>query len=395
MRFTPSIFASLLKPIDRRAFKASVAAHRGDFYGKSFHSWEHLVALLFAQFSGAASLRALEMGFNAQSNHHYHLGCRAISRSTLADANARRPWGVFSDVFKRLAGTLDRGTRREARDVLHLIDATPIMLNRIIDGVASNGRIKGLKLHVVHDLEANCPLSAEITNATVNDILPARGQPIAEGVTYVFDKGYCDFAWWRKINDLGAFFVTRPKTNMIFGRFRKRPLGETQGDGFKVIADHIITRQEAARARRKARLKVKLDMPLRRITIRRDTGDVFTIISNDINRGALELASCYKARWQIELLFRWIKQNLNITTFIARNENAVRLQIMAALIAFVLIRIAHAASRSPLRPKRFAELIHSFLHARRPIAKIDKPPPINPSRPQCRNDPNQLTLALA
>lgn len=394
MRFTPSIFASLLKPIDRRAFKASVAAHRGDFYGKSFNSWDHLVALLFAQFSGAASLRALETGFNAQSNHHYHLGCQAIARSTLSDANARRPAGVFGDVFKRLAGSLDRKTKREAKDVLHLIDATPIMLNRIIEGVASNGRIKGLKLHVLHDLAANCPLSAEITGATVNDILPARGQPIAEGVTYVFDKGYCDFAWWRKINDGGAFFVTRPKTNMILGRCRARPLAQTRGDGFSIIADHIITGRDTMSARRKAKLKVTLAMTLRRITIRRDTGDVFTIISNDSNRSAVELASRYKARWQIELLFRWIKQNLNITRFIARNENAVRLQIMAALIAFVLIRIAHAASRSLLRPKRFVELIHSFLHARRPIAKIDKPPPINPSRSKCHN-PNQLSLALA
>ena len=390
MQFTPSIFTALLKPIDRRAFKAGVATHRGDFYGKSFNSWEHLVALLFAQFSGATSLRGVETGFNAQAQLHYHLGCQAISRTTLADANARRPVGVFGDVFQRLAGTLDRKTRREAKDVLHLIDATPIMLNRMMDGVACNGRIKGLKLHLLHDLKANCPLSAEITKATVNDILPARGQPLKAGVTYVFDKAYCDFAWWQKINDCGAFFVTRPKTNMNVTVLDDRPLCETRGDGFTVLADQIVGRIPA----RTAKLKAALATPLRRITIARGNGGVFTIISNDTSRSAVDLASCYKARWKIELLFRWLKQNLNITRFIARNENAVRLQIMAALIAFVLIRIAQAANQSQLTPKRFIELIQSFLHARRPLAKIDKPPPINPSKPKSKLNPNQLILEL-
>jgi putative transposase len=160
MRFVSSIFTSLLKPIDRRRFRASVARHGADAYGKSFNSWEHCVALVFAQLSGASSLRALETGFNAQSNHHYHLGCGQLSRSTLADANRRRPVAVFTDVFQGLVGQLGRKARSQARDVLHLIDSTPIMLGDMFECATSNGRIRGFKLHVLHDLEMNCPRHA-------------------------------------------------------------------------------------------------------------------------------------------------------------------------------------------------------------------------------------------
>lgn len=119
MQFTPSIMTSLLKDIDRRAFKAIVKRHDGDAYGKSFNSWEHLVTLLFAQFSGASSLRAIETGFNAQSPHHYHLGCGRIARSTLADANARRPVAIFAELFGALAGGLGRRAGREAQAVFN------------------------------------------------------------------------------------------------------------------------------------------------------------------------------------------------------------------------------------------------------------------------------------
>jgi hypothetical protein len=147
----------------------------------------------------------------------------------------------------------------------------------------------------------------------------------------------------------GAFFVTRPKTNMRWKTLRKRPLKPCQGDGFTVKADRQVKLASKGDA--------KLPIFLRRITVKRETGEVFDIISNDDERSAVELAACYKARWQIELFFRWIKQNLNLKKFIACNENAIRLQILAAMIAFVLISLArqrtatlpHAA---PLRRTR-------------------------------------------
>src|SRR5262245_398010 len=131
MRFADSIFASLLKPIDRRQFQKIVDQHEGDAYDKSFKSWDHLVALVYAKLPGIHRLRALEAGFNANPQHHYHLGTAELARSTLSDANARRPVGIFAQVFAMLAHSADRQTRREGAEMVRLIDASPIPLSSI------------------------------------------------------------------------------------------------------------------------------------------------------------------------------------------------------------------------------------------------------------------------
>ncbi len=125
MRFTPSIFGKLVEPINRRRFQMIVDDHEGDAYGKSFQSWDHLMVLLYAQLSGAASLRSLEIGWNANSQHHYHLGSGPLRRSTLSDASQRRPVAVFAETFGLLAGQLDRQLRREGKAMLRLINSTP------------------------------------------------------------------------------------------------------------------------------------------------------------------------------------------------------------------------------------------------------------------------------
>ena len=149
MRFTPSIFGKLLEPIKRRQFDTLVAQHAGDAYVKSFPSWTHLLALVYAQFCAAASLRSLEAGWNANSQHHYHLGSGPLVRSTLCDANRRRPVAIFAETFILLASQLDRQTRRDGAAMVKLIDATPIPLGKLCDWAKSNGRIRGLKMHVV------------------------------------------------------------------------------------------------------------------------------------------------------------------------------------------------------------------------------------------------------
>lgn len=387
MHFTPSILTSLLEPIDRRRFKAIVDSHGGDAYGKIFNSWEHLVTLVFAQLAGVGSLRAIEAGFNAASNHHYHLNCGRIARSTLADANARRPVAIFAKVFERLAASLGRKTRNEARDTLRLIDSSPVPLGPLFDCAASNGRIHGFKLHVLHDPARAMPLRSHNTPANVNDIAFGRDLQLETGVTYVFDKGYCHFGWWTQIDAAGSFFVTRPKTNMRWKTLRKRQLETVQGDGFCVLADREVKIASKGDS--------KLPIFLRRITVRRDNGDVFGILANDPHRSAVELAACYKARWRIELFFKWIKQNLNIAKFIAFNENAVRLQILAAMIAYALLHIARQKTRTTLSLRRFAELAGAIIHARRPIAAIDKPPPINRAGPRPTANAQQIEMVYA
>jgi putative transposase len=387
MRFTPSILTSLLKPIDRRQFAAIVERCKGDAYDKSFTSWDHLVALIYAQLTHADGLRALELSFNANSNHHYHLGVDALARSTLSDANARRPPEVFAGVFTMLASIADRQTRRDGAEIIRLIDSSPIPLGKLCSWAKWNGRIRGMKMHVVYDPKADIARSVEITQATVNDVEIGRQTPIEKGATYVFDKGYCRFDWWTNINESKAFFVTRPKTNMRLRASEARYVRKSIGDGFRIIDD--------AEVKLASKGDSKLDIPLRRIRIKRDTGQTITLITNDLERSAIDIANLYKARWQIELLFRWIKQHLDIRKFLGISKNAIHLQIIAAMIAYLLLRIAARLHQNKMPPLRFAELICQFLLARRHIAHIDKPPPVNPSRRQTSSSPQQMELAYA
>jgi IS4 transposase len=386
MHYLDSIFVQLLKPLDRRSFRASVERHRGDAYCKTFDSWSHLVTLLYAQLAEVRGLRALAAGWNANAHQHYHLGAQRIARSTFADANARRPAAIFEATFERLSAMLERRQRKQGCALLRIIDATPIPLPRLCQAAAFNGRIRGLKLHLVYDPADDRPCRFEITPANVNDITPARQLALQEGATYVYDKAYCHYGWWTAIHHAKAVFVTRPKSNARWRTLAQRPLKQTQGDGFLVLEDRTVALDSKGDS--------KLDIPLRLITLRRDNDKTITLLSNDMKRSAVEIAALYKARWQIETLFRWIKQNLRIKSFLGRSENAVRLQLIAALIAFALLRIASRRHNIEIAPIRFVQLVGYCLFQRKPLDKIDQPPPVNPSKPKSNINPNQGVLGF-
>ena len=387
MRFTDSIFASVLEPINRRHFQTVVDGLEGDAYDKSFKSWDHLVALIYAQLSGAEGLRGLVAGFNANPHHHYHLGTDKLSRSTLSDANTRRPTGIFAQVFAMLSASADRQTRREGAEMVRLIDASPIPLGKVCKWATWNGRIRGMKLHVVYDPLGDVPTCVEVTPANVNDVEIGRQIPIQAGTTYVFDKGYCRFDWWQKINDSKAFFVTRLKTRIRLRAIKHRTIRKSKADGFKVIADDEVKLISKGDSR--------LPIPLRRIKVRREKGGIITLLTNDLTRTAVEIAALYKSRWQIELLFRWIKQHLDIRNFLGNNDNAIRLQVLAAMIAYMLLRIAAKVHCITMLPLRLAELVSQFLFTRRSIAAITKPPPVNPSKRQQTASPDQMEFCYA
>jgi putative transposase len=388
MRYRGSIFGSLLKLIDRRQFDAAVERHNGNAYDKTFDSWNHLVCLIGAQLSGAQSLRELEAAWQANAHHHYHLGVGKLSRSTLSDANQRRPVAIFAELFSHLSGQATRTGRREGEQMVRLIDATPIPLGKVIKWAQWNGRVRGLKLHIVYDPHNDLAHHQSITPPRVSDISFGRQVPIEPGATYVFDKAYCHYGWWAKLDRAGACFVTRRKTNARFRTLHLRPLWRRHGDGFTVLKD--------AEVKLASKGDSKLDIGLRLIRLRRhESGKILELLTNDMTRPAVEIAALYKARWQIELLFRWIKQHLNIRRFIGSSDNAIRLQILAAMIAFLLLRITARLHRLAMPAIRFAQLVGLSLFLRKPISRIDKPPEVNPSKPLTYVDPNQLLLRYA
>ncbi len=231
------------------------------------------------------------------------------------------------------------------------------------------------------------PTHIAITDANVNDIEVGRQVPIAAGCTYVFDKAYCLYRWWTRLDEVEARFVTRMKKTARFRAHHWRPLKKRKGCGFTILDD--------AEVRLVSKGDSKLAIPMRRIRLERDNGEKITLITNDLERAAIDIAGLYKTRWQIELLFRWIKQHLKVRKFLGNSPNAIRLQLTAAMIAYLLLRIAARQNCLKISVLRFTELVGLRLFTRRSIAQIDKPPDVHPSKARPRHSPDQLAFAYA
>lgn len=370
MRHQNSVFHSILKHIPWHRFDRLVDEHDADKHVRRLTTKSQLIALIYAQLSGAKSLREIEAALTSHATKLYHLGGEDVSRSTLADANALRPWQVFGSLFAHLTGQATRGLKRKAGEAVHLIDSTSFRLSTLSkDWAQFSAGVCGAKMHVIYDPDAERPIYAAVTAANVNDITAAKVMPIKPGAAYVFDLGYYDFAWWARLDAAGCLIVTRLKTNTRLSVVAENAVAE----GSNILSDRIgHLPQRMARNRQNP-----FQDPIREVRVRIETGKVLRILSNDIDMPAEQIASLYKRRWQIELFFRWIKQTLKIKHFIGRSENAVRIQIAVALIAFLLLRLAHAAQRTIPSLLGFARLVRANLMHRRPLDRmLDPLPPL-------------------
>lgn len=380
MRHDNSVFHQLLKHVPWAAFDRLVDKHQADQRVRRLTCKSQFLALLFAQLSGAASLREIEAGLRSHSARLYHLGGRCVARTTLADANASRPAGLFADLFAHMA-TASRRTRRRMGDAVRILDATRIELSSLSGGwlKATNGR-HAVKLHIAYDPMSDTPLNAEVTGERVNDIIPARARPIEPGATYVFDLAYYDYAWWADLNARGCRFVSRLKTHTRLDVTAELPMPE----GTAILSDRIgLLPQRMAHSRRNP-----FADPVREITVRIATGKIIRLVTNDLDAPAEEIADLYKQRWQIELFFKWIKQNLKLGHFLGTSENAVRIQLFVALISYMLLRSAQTDQSTVRQPRAFARLVRLNLMHRRPINALDSPP-LPPQQ-----DPRQIKLQL-
>ena len=264
---------------------------------------------------------------------------------------------------------------------MRILDATRIELGSLSGGWLDS--VKGhraVKLHIAYDPAVLAPMGATISDQRVNDITPAKAMPITPGTTYVFDLAYYDFAWWADLDAKGCRFVTRLKANTTLEVSAEQAVPQAG----TVLSDRIGTLP-----RRMARSRTNpLVDPLREITVRITSGKIIRLVTNDLDAPAAEIADLYKQRWQIELFFKWIKQNLKIRHFMGTSENAVRIQIFVALIAYLLLRAAHAAQTAVTRPLTFIRLVRLNLMHTRPINALRTPPP-TPNR-----DRNQMILNL-
>lgn len=338
-----SRFHQIMKALPRGVFDRVVQTHQADKHSKGFGCWDQLLAMVYAQLSGASSLRVLETGFNSQHTQHYHLGTAPIRRSTLSDANGKRKTGVFADAAKLLMSQAKRSLRRESEELLYLLDSTSISLKGPGFDAWTSGNstrnTQGIKLHVLYAGNEEVPVQHSITAPNVNDIDEGRKLSIEPDAIYVFDKGYCDYNWWNKINEQKAQFVTRFKYNAALEVECARPIPAQ--DAAIVLKDEIV--RFANRHPRGGR-KNHYKNSLRRIIIARPDHDrPLVLATNDLVSPASVIARRYKDRWGIELFFKWIKQHLKIKSFLGRNENSVRIQILTALITYLLLAIYRKA----------------------------------------------------
>jgi hypothetical protein len=379
MRHHNSVFHEVLKHVAWDVFDRLVAAHGADRRVRQLTTKSQFIALLYGQLEGAASLREIEAGLESHHTRLYHLGVAAPRRSTLADANKLRPCAVFAELFAVMAARAHRPLRRALAGTTYLIDATGLRLDRrSLEWARFSAKVCGVKLHLVYDGDADRPIYAAVTPARVNDITAAQAMPLEPGATYVFDLGYYDYAWWKKIDEQGCRIVTRFKRNTPLAVIEELPVKE----GGAILSDRIgflPPRQGAGR-------RNPMADAVREVQVKTDTGRLLRILSNDLDASAEQIAELYKRRWAIELFFRWVKQTLKITRFLGCSENAVRTQIAVALIAFLLLRLAQAAQKLVTSPLRFARLVRTNLMHKKPLDRL-----LDPEPPPLRN-PAQLAL---
>jgi len=361
-----SVFHTMMKLVAWDAFDDAIERHGVAAQARVFTWKNHLTALLYGQFAGASSLRDISDGMHSHANRLYHVGSRPAHRSTLADANRDRSVAPFCDLLTALIQRAHRSLRRGMEGATYLIDSTSLALNKRSEGWARfSADAAGVKTHVIYDADADCPIYAAVSTANVNDITPAKAMPIEQGATYVFDLGYYDYAWWASLDAAGCRIVTRLKRNT--------PLNVTEtraAPGGAILSDRI----GHLPARLSSQRRNPFDKPVRELEVRIDTGKVLRIVTNDLTAPAQVIADLYKRRWAIELFFRWIKQTLKIRRFLGTSENAVRIQIAVALIAFVLLRLAQKTQTAIESPLTFARLVRANLMHLRRLDHLQSPP---------------------
>jgi len=358
-----SVFRDVLKVIPWTVFDRLVEEHGSDELVRKFKTRHQLIALLFGQLSGASSLREIEATMASHQAGLYHLGGKVPRRSTFADANRIRSPLVFSGLFQHMLAMTTRPVRRQMDDVVRLIDSTGLHLAGIgTQWARFSAEVCGAKAHFIYDPDLGRPIYHAVTAANVNDIVAAKQMPIEAAATYVFDLGYYDYAWWAKLDQAGCRIVTRFKTNTPLRQARDMPLEP----GSSVLSDRIgFLPGRQAKSR-----KNPMQVAVREVVVMTETGKRLRVLSNDLDAPAQQIAELYKRRWQIELFFRLMKQTLKITCFLGRSENAVRIQIAAALVAFLLLHLLQQITKAKHGFLELVRLVRANLMHRKDFTRL-------------------------
>ena len=331
----PYVLAQFLGLLPRYEFQRIVKRYSGDYRSRSFSCWNQLVCLVFAHIRQEDSLRDIDRALNAHALKLYHMGIRQCPKSTLADANERRDYRIYEDFAKSL---MQRARREYAQTPLALevdnavyaLDASVVDLTLSLFPWAKFRKTKGaIKLHAMVDLRGNIAAFLTITDGKVHDVRAAPHIPIEPEGIYVVDRGYTDFAWWWSIDQAGAYFVSRLKRSIQWTRVISHPVDKSIG--LRCDQEILLSSQ---------RLKKLYPKRLRRVSFRDESqARTLVFLTNNFTLTAETVAALYKSRWEIELFFKWIKQNLRVKSFYGTSPNAVKTQIWVAMIVYLMLAI--------------------------------------------------------
>jgi len=373
---TSSLFSQLLSLIDRNRFAKLVRESGSERRSKGFASWDHFVAMLFCQLAQARSLREIDGGLSSCEGKLKHLGMAgAPGRSTLSYANAHRSADLFEKLFYQVLGNVSLyapGKKFRFKSKLYSLDSTVIELCASMFDWAKFRATKGAaKLHLLLDHDGHLPCFARITEGKVADVTVAQQLTLPKGSLLVMDRGYNDYRLFDRWTTEGVGFVTRLKKNALWASHEERPV---KPDG-KVLRDTVGRFFDFDASRR-------IETEFRRVTVWiEEKGEEMELLTNRFDLSAETIAEIYKQRWQIELFFKAIKQNLRIKTFVGTSANAVRIQIWTALIAMLLFKLLQFRSRIDWSLSNLVALLRWNLFTHKDLWKWIDDPFIPPPEP--------------
>jgi len=370
MAYHSTILRQIVAFIPRHEFDSLAKVHHEGQKFRSFNRWSQFMAMFIGQLSGRKSLRDLVMNVTAQSNKLYHWGLKPCSRATLARVNEKQPASLYETIFHKLLNQCRQFApkhRFKFNGKLYLLDATVVDLCLSVFSWAKFRKTKGaIKLHVGLDADGYLPEFVDLTNGKVHESKWAKALKLPPGSMAVFDMGFTDYQWYESLMKNGVFFVTRLKRNAKITALHKRRGRKAAG----IKTDQAI-------------LLGNIAQPLRMVCYTDpETGKQYRFVTNADHLDATTIASLYKERWQIELFFKWIKQNLKVKTFLGTSRNAVLTQIWIALCVYLLLAFLKFKAKLGISMQQMLRLLQLNLFERRNLIELFRPPP--PQVVECR-----------
>lgn len=381
------VFSQLMAFLPLSTFRRCVARYRGNHKVKDFSCMDQFLTMAFAQLTYRESLRDIELNLRAQTKRLYHMGlrCKTVSRNTLANANATRPWQIYADFAQHLIAMARTLYAQEPLAVdlaatVYAFDATTIDLCLSVYPWAPFRQHKAaVKLHTLLDLRGSIPTFIHISDGKMHEVNTLDYLQIEPGAYYLLDRGYLDFGRLFRIHQASAFFVTRAKSNTQFKRRYSRPVDRISTN---VVCDQIGVLTVFYSSK-------DYPAPLRRVVVKDETGKRITFLTNNFALEPTLIADLYRQRWQVELFFKWIKQHLRIKTFLGTSENAVKTQIWIAVCTYVLIAIAKKRLHLPKSLHEILQILSLAMFETTPINQL-----LEKQRPDDGSEfePKQLAL---